>query len=119
MSYFSNNTTYLTNISAIAANASGFIRNRSVNLSVTVNTQTNIDPKPLMRTDPTRANDDLAAIDEEPVNIPGEELPEEVEEEVITAVGAEGTEEETDGRPRRKNKGHTEEGLEQVPNEHI
>ena len=72
-----------------------------------------------MRTDPTRANDDLAAIDEEPVNIPGEELPEEVEEEVITAVGAEDTEEETDGRPRRKNKGHTEEGSEQVPNEHI
>ena len=119
MSNFSNNTTYLSNISAIAANASGFIRNRSVNLSVTVNTQTNIDPKPLMRTDPTRANDDLAAIDEEPVNIPGEELPEEVEEEVITAADGEGTEEETDDRPRRKKKGHTEEGSEQVPNEHI
>ena len=39
----------------MAANASGFIRNRSVNLSVTVNTQINIDPKLIMRTDPTRA----------------------------------------------------------------
>ena len=40
-------------------------------------------------------------------------------EDVITAADGEGTEEETDGRPRRKKKGHTEEGSEQVPNEHI